>query len=165
MLSDIVCTPSCHRQYRAPKVAYLLPIMHLSIYIYSSPAKARCRCLSREAAATSVVGATRRTGQPKSHLTRQPQPSHYIPRHRIPSNRIPTSTQWPQQSRRSTPKSGPTRSRTTSAQPVSRHPRMRRNTWLQEEAHCALRVPVVFLVEESGYKWEGCGRGVGRTIG
>ena len=95
------------------------------------------------------------TSQPKSHLTRQQQPSHHIPRHRIPSNRIPTSTKWPPQSKRLTPKSGPTRSRTTSAQPVSRHPRMRRIVTCKRRRTGRAHTCGFWNFEENGYQWLG----------
>lgn len=85
------------------------------------PCLSRSRSERRSSSQTQPANQSRTSHDSSNPLT-------IIPRHRIPSNRIPTSTKWPQQSKRSTPKSGPTRSRTTSAQPVSRHLRMRRDT-------------------------------------
>jgi len=83
-------------------------------------------CLSREAAASERASSDLLSqNQPANQSpTLHDSPLYITTRHRNPSNRIPPSTLWPQLSRRSTPKFGPTRSRTTSAQPVSRHPSM-----------------------------------------
>lgn len=99
----------------------------LSVTHPSPPTLSHLSPAARVGSPAKPARASSYSAEPNPYLTRQPHLlTTIIPRHRIPSNRIPTSKKWPQQSRRSTPKSGPTRSRTTSAPPVSRHPKKRR---------------------------------------
>ena len=107
----------------------------LSTSMYNHPQGA-LPCLSRSRSERRSSSQIQPANQSRT-LHDSSNPLTIIPRHRNPSNRIPTSTKWPQQSKRSTPKSGPTRSRTTSAQPVSRPPENEEGYHSQEEAHCA----------------------------